>query len=160
MSIGENIARLRKEKGLTQAELGEKLRITNQAVSKWESGMTMPDIMLLPEIAKIFDVAIEELYSNDINISKKTITNKKALIENDNRILVISVENKDAMVKTRIPVKTIEALLTNKEIKDNIGVTEEESNLFYDMLSSSSGDIVDVCKDNMNTRITIEDYEA
>jgi len=160
MSIGENIARLRNEKGLTQAELGEKLRITNQAVSKWESGMTMPDIMLLPEIAKIFDVAIEELYSNDINISKKNTTNKKALIENDNRILVISVENKDAMVKTRIPVKTIEALLTNEEIKDNIGVTEEESNLFYDMLSSSSGDIVDVCKDNMNTRIRIEDYEA
>ena len=122
--------------------------------------MTMPDIMLLPEIAKIFDVAIEELYSNDINISKKTITNKKALIENDNRILVISVENKDALVKTRIPVKTIEALLTNEEIKDNIGVTEEESSLFYDILGSSSGDIVDVCKDNMKTRITIEDYEA
>ena len=40
MCIGENIARLRKEKGWTQAELGEKLGVSNQAVSKWESGIS------------------------------------------------------------------------------------------------------------------------
>ena len=50
MSIGENIARFRKLKGWTQAELGEKLGVSNQAVSKWESGMTSPDVMLLPAL--------------------------------------------------------------------------------------------------------------
>ena len=64
MTVGENIARLRKAKGWTQAELGERLGVSNQAISKWEKGMTMPDIMLLPELAKIFGVTIDELFGN------------------------------------------------------------------------------------------------
>ena len=66
MSVGENIARLRKEKGWTQAELGEKLGVSNQAVSKWESGMTMPDVMLLPVLADIFDIYIDQLFSREV----------------------------------------------------------------------------------------------
>ena len=66
MSIGENIARLRKEKGWTQAELGEKLGVSNQAVSKWESGMTMPDVMLLPSLADIFGIYIDQLFSREV----------------------------------------------------------------------------------------------
>lgn len=66
MSIGENITRLRKEKGWTQAELGEKLGVSNQAVSKWESGMTMPDVMLLPTLADTFGIYIDELFSREV----------------------------------------------------------------------------------------------
>lgn len=66
MFIGENIARLRKEKGWTQAELGEKLGVSHQAVSKWESGMTMPDIMLLPTLADMFGIYIDELFSREV----------------------------------------------------------------------------------------------
>ncbi|MBO5939135.1 MAG: helix-turn-helix transcriptional regulator [Clostridia bacterium] len=66
MSIGENIARLRKEKGWTQSELGEKIGVSNQAVSKWESGMTMPDITLLPSLADTFGIYIDELFSRDV----------------------------------------------------------------------------------------------
>ena len=47
MSIGKNIARLRKEKGLTQRELGEMVGVSNQAVSKWESEITSPNILFL-----------------------------------------------------------------------------------------------------------------
>ena len=66
MSVGENIARFRKEKGWTQAELGDKLGVSNQAVSKWELGTTMPDIMLLPVLADTFGVYIDELFSREI----------------------------------------------------------------------------------------------
>ena len=66
MSIGENIARFRKLKGWTQAELGEKLGVSNQAVSKWESGMTSPDVMLLPALADAFGCYIDELFSREI----------------------------------------------------------------------------------------------
>lgn len=66
MSISENIARFRKEKGWTQAELGDRLGVSNQAISKWESGMTMPDIMLLPALADIFGVYIDELFSREV----------------------------------------------------------------------------------------------
>ena len=62
MSIGKNIARLRKEKGLTQAELGDLLGISNQAISKWENEITMPDVTILPLIADTFGCYIDELF--------------------------------------------------------------------------------------------------
>lgn len=62
MSIGKNIAKYRKEKNLTQEELGEKLGVTNQAVSKWESEVSMPDVMLLPEIATALNITLDDLY--------------------------------------------------------------------------------------------------
>ncbi len=60
MKIQEQIAFLRKQKGLTQEELAQALGVTNQAVSKWESGQCCPDIQLLPELAKLFEVTVEE----------------------------------------------------------------------------------------------------
>lgn len=62
MSIGKNIAKYRKAKGLTQEELGAMIGITNQAVSKWESEVSMPDIMLLPEIANALNITLDDLY--------------------------------------------------------------------------------------------------
>ena len=61
IKINEQIAFLRKQKGLTQEELAGVLGVTNQAVSKWESAQCCPDIQLLPDIAKLFDVSVDEL---------------------------------------------------------------------------------------------------
>ena len=62
MSIGKNIAKYRKSLGLTQEELGVKLGVTNQAVSKWESEVSMPDVMLLPEIATTLGISLDDIY--------------------------------------------------------------------------------------------------
>ena len=62
MSIGKNIAKYRKAQGLTQEELGTILGVTNQAVSKWESEVSMPDVMLLPEIANALNITLDDLY--------------------------------------------------------------------------------------------------
>lgn len=59
--INERIAFLRKQKGLTQEQLANLIGVTNQAVSKWESAQCCPDIQLLPDIAKIFEVSIDDL---------------------------------------------------------------------------------------------------
>ena len=61
IKINEQIAFLRKQKGLTQEDLANALGVTNQAVSKWESAQCCPDILLLPDLAKIFDVSVDEL---------------------------------------------------------------------------------------------------
>ncbi|MBO4679912.1 MAG: helix-turn-helix transcriptional regulator [Lachnospiraceae bacterium] len=61
MNLGEQILFLRKNKQITQEQLARELGVTNQAVSKWESGQCMPDIQLLPEIARFFKVSIDEL---------------------------------------------------------------------------------------------------
>lgn len=61
MCLGENIAALRKNRGFTQEELAKRLGVSPQAVSKWENGTACPDIALLPEIADIFSVTVDDL---------------------------------------------------------------------------------------------------
>lgn len=62
-AVGQNIRAFRLEKGVTQEAMASRLGVTCQAVSKWETGSTLPDIMLLPEIAVYFGVSIDELFS-------------------------------------------------------------------------------------------------
>ena len=57
--VGGQIAVLRKEKGLTQSELAERIGVSFQAVSKWERGETLPDTTLLPDLAKILETTID-----------------------------------------------------------------------------------------------------
>ena len=64
-NIGANIARLRREHNMKQDELAEMLDVTPQAVSKWENGASMPDIALLPKLANIFGVTIDDLFGAD-----------------------------------------------------------------------------------------------
>lgn len=62
-TLGMRISRLRKAKGYTQEEFSQLLGVTAQAVSKWENDNSCPDIMLLPKIAQLFDVSVDELLS-------------------------------------------------------------------------------------------------
>ena len=62
-TLGKRIGALRREKGLKQDELAEKLGISPQAVSKWETDQTCPDISLLPQLAKLLGVSVDELLS-------------------------------------------------------------------------------------------------
>ena len=71
--IGENIRRLRTQKGITQETLAEHLHISAAAVSKWERNETLPDVALIPAIASYFAVAIDELFSYDIYEIEKEI---------------------------------------------------------------------------------------
>ena len=60
-SMGEVISTLRKEKGMTQKELADKLNITDKAVSKWERDIAFPDTATIPKLAEILEVSVEEL---------------------------------------------------------------------------------------------------
>lgn len=62
-SMGEIIAVLRRERGITQKELADRLNITDKAVSKWERGLALPDTAAIPKLAEIFGVSVEELIS-------------------------------------------------------------------------------------------------
>lgn len=60
-SMGEIIAALRKEKGMTQKDIADKLGITDKAVSKWERNIAFPDTATIPKLAEILGVSVEDL---------------------------------------------------------------------------------------------------
>ncbi len=61
MNLGKSISERRKAMGITQEELAANLGVSAQAVSKWENNLSCPDISLLPEIAKLFNISVDEL---------------------------------------------------------------------------------------------------
>lgn len=63
--IGRFIASCRKEQGLTQAILAERLGITDRAISKWETGKCLPDASIMPELCAILNININELFSGE-----------------------------------------------------------------------------------------------
>ena len=65
VEIGKFIAKCRKEKKLTQAQLAEKLNITDRAVSKWETGKSMPDSSIMLELCEILGITVNELLSGE-----------------------------------------------------------------------------------------------
>ena len=66
MKLGEKIFELRKKKGLSQEQLGEKINVTRQTISNWELGETAPNPEQLKLISKELNVSIDELLDNDI----------------------------------------------------------------------------------------------
>ena len=73
--IGKFIAKLRKEKNMTQNELAKSLEITDRAISKWENGRGMPDLSLLTPLCEILGVSINELLSGE-RLDKKDYQEK------------------------------------------------------------------------------------
>ena len=71
-SIGEMISSLRKEKGMTQNDLAEKMNVTDKAVSKWERNLSCPDVNSIPKLAEILGTTVEEL----LNAQSKKENNK------------------------------------------------------------------------------------
>lgn len=67
MTINDNIRKLRLQNHMTQEELGEYLGISGQAVSKWEQGISSPDISLLSVLAGCFGVTIDSLFANEFS---------------------------------------------------------------------------------------------
>ncbi len=68
--IAKNISELRKASGLTQLALAEKLNYSDKAVSKWESGASIPDVIVLKEIADLFGVTVDSLLSENCKAEK------------------------------------------------------------------------------------------
>lgn len=73
LNIAQNIVRLRKERKLTQEDLADFCMVTKASVSKWEKGISYPDISLLPKIAGFFDLSIDELIGYQAQLSKEQI---------------------------------------------------------------------------------------
>ena len=112
-TIGKRIASLRKEKNLKQDNLAEMLNVSPQAVSKWENDLTCPDISILPSLAKILGVSVDELLSGKQEIEPVVTLvpeeKRKDIKEMMLRITVESVEGDK--VRINLPVPLIQAAI-------------------------------------------------
>ena len=82
LKIGKFIAECRKQKGLTQMQLSEKLGITDKAISKWERGISMPDASIMLEVCGILGISVNELLSGEkINMENNDQKNEQLLLD-------------------------------------------------------------------------------
>ena len=75
-TLGVMIASIRKERGMTQLELAEKMGVTDKAVSKWERDLSCPDVSSIPQLAEILGVSVDELMQVK-DITKETSSQDK-----------------------------------------------------------------------------------
>ena len=81
MNIGKTIASLRKQNNMTQSEVADKLGVSYQAVSKWERDESLPDITLLPMIADLFGITIDQLLRGGLEMNDQEIIHAKEIVE-------------------------------------------------------------------------------
>lgn len=79
MKFNEKLIELRKKEGLSQEELGYKLNVTRQTVSKWELGQTTPEMDKLVEMSKIFNISVDELVNDNETVEQNTIIEDKKI---------------------------------------------------------------------------------
>lgn len=170
MKFNEKLIDLRKKAGLSQEELGYKLNVTRQTVSKWELAQTTPEMDKLKEISKIFNVSVDELIneSETQEVSKPIVeekapdnrpNNKQSGREKFIKILLVVVL---IVVLALIAIKVYE-IASNKweEIQQQNAKEQEREDKFYDTIFDTFDNInqsTDEISDNFeNGHQSIED---
>ena len=113
MTIGKRIAALRREKGMKQDDLAQILEVSPQAVSKWENDQTCPDISLLPKLAKVLGVSVDELLSGkQENQPLVTMVPEQQRKDMKDLMLRIAVESRDGdKVRVNLPMALVQVAL-------------------------------------------------
>ena len=163
-SIGKRIASLRKEKGLKQEELAEMLGVSGQAVSKWENDQTCPDISLLPKLARILGVSVDELLSGKQEMAPVVQILPEQQRKNiKDMMLRIVVDSSDGdKVRVNLPMALVQVALDSgmemPQISGNDALSRIDWNQIMQMISQGAiGNLVEVeSSDGDTVRIFVE----
>ena len=104
IELGNRLAQLRKEKGISQEELADKLGVSRQAVSKWERGEASPDTDNLIELAKIYNISLDELVGNKKEEKEEKHEEKKEETKTSGGIHITDEDGSVRIDKTGIHV--------------------------------------------------------
>ncbi len=158
-TIGGRIAKFRKAKSMTQEELAGRLGVSAQAVSKWETDASCPDISLLPQLSKVLGITADELLTgkND-EVKMVPVSQRKSLDELTLRVKVNSTAGDK--VRVILPMSLIKVLLEmGADVSGSLNGSDSMKNLDWSKIvelveqgaigklvevESSDGDIVEV----------------
>lgn len=109
-TIGNRIAMKRRQRGMSQEILAEKLGVSSQAVSKWENDISCPDISLLPDLAKLLGISVDQLLTgkND-EVQMLQETQRKPLDQLTMRVYVESAEGDK--VRVNLPMTLVKVCM-------------------------------------------------
>lgn len=160
-TIGKNIAYYRKQQGLTQEELSEKMNVTSQAISKWENDLSYPDLTTTMELASVLRVSVDQLLNGKPDVPIATDANLEQIAL---RILRIhtksSGEESPFEVTVRIPVSILLAADENGTLKELVGETEEQVMMALGMIRNGvKGTLVECQAGEVTVQITVEEHE-
>lgn len=166
--FGKLIKEIRKKNNLTQKNLADKYNVTYQAVSKWENGKNMPDVSLIKEISKDFNVSMDDLLEGKYNTKKKVgyikwiILGSVAVIIS---IILIIILNKD----NDFEFKTLSSNCDNFNISGSISYNKNKSAIYVTNITYCGEEDNNIYKkiectlyekdNNMNTKISSYTYD-
>lgn len=137
--IGKFIRKLRKDNNLTQADLAQKYGVTYQAVSKWENGKNIPDISILKQMSKDFNINIDDLLEGENTNNKKKhkyyIPVIIALV-----IVLITLVCFLLFHKEKFEFKTLSAACKNFTISGSIAFNKNKSSIYISNVEYCGGD--------------------
>ena len=117
-AVGSQISDLRRAKGMTQAELGERLGVTFQAVSKWERAETLPDTAILPDLAAVLETTVDNILCG----GRRTVAYTRKLTVNDLRRAIRCLDDMGRLMGRDTPLylAAVEGINSrmNTEIRD------------------------------------------
>lgn len=167
--VGKFIKQLRKSNHLTQQQLADKYGVTYQEVSKWENGINLPEITLIRQMSKDFNVNIEDLLDGEL-LTKKKNRNKTILIIFIISIIIISiiigiiVISKNINEDKTFNFKTLSTTCQKFKVSGSIAYDKDKSSIYISHIDYCGGDDVTTYKEidcslyeknnNTNTKIS------
>ncbi|MFA6627041.1 MAG: helix-turn-helix transcriptional regulator [Bacilli bacterium] len=159
-SFGTIFLQLRKEKGLTQDEVAQKLNVSPQAVSKWENDLSYPDVTILVEIANLFGTTVDYLLGKE-DIQEATLLTKEEKKPMNQLLLKIVVNSSDGdKVKINIPLSLLKicidsgmdpsSITSNKKVFNSVDFSQILSMVEQGVIGklveveSSDGDLIEI----------------
>lgn len=125
MNFSEKLTRLRKIKGMTQEEFASAVGVTRQAVYKWESGKSYPEVMTLLEIKSLFGISIDDLLDEKFEVELPKKTRRKSVIKKNEEVEF--KVNEEAFESKTFEKTEVLAVATEEKTAENAFTKEEKT---------------------------------
>ena len=139
IKVGKFIKELRKKNNLTQNDLANKYSVTYQAVSKWENGLNFPDVSLLRQMSKDFNISIEDILSGELNEQKKNHF-KFIIISVIVIVLIVIVLLFVFRKNNSFEFKTLSTTCEQFNVSGSIAYDEKKSSIYISHINYCGGD--------------------